>query len=346
MIPTVRPALPSSNLRLGRLRPSVAVLPGLVAAALALASLTGCAEDKLVCDDDGCFRCDGLGCRPAQPDQPGECLTNDDCDPGAICTISGCVDACTDDEDCPDGLVCREAGDDGRRLCVPRDEPAPVCVRNEDCMASGVECRDGLCVPSDLCEAEDDCADGEACIDGRCRPDDDVCRFNRECADGRVCVDGRCVAECAGDDDCVEGEVCDLDTGFCTPAPPPPPGTCTRDADCGDGEVCTDSRCVDGCRDDADCGEGRVCTPTLVCIPDTTRDVFCADDSDCRRGSACVDGICRIPCDDSDFCQRVAAEIPFCFEGFCASSNEATTDCARNADCPDGEICEDGVCRR
>jgi len=347
MSSTEPPAAAPSSPSTGSAPPVARRIPLLLGAALGLGlvaglGLGGCAEDELVCDDTGCYQCDGLGCRPADPDAP-DCLTDQDCPDGALCTVGGCVDVCTSDDDCPNGLVCRDAGD-GRRLCVEPDEPAPVCVQNEDCLASGVECRDGLCVPSDVCDGDEECADGEVCLDGRCRPSEDLCRFSRECEAGRQCVDGRCVPACAGDDDCVEGLVCDSATGLCSPAPEPPANACLRDEDCGEGEVCTDTRCVDGCKRDADCGEGRICTDTLVCIPDTSREVFCENDRDCREGSACVDGVCRIPCEDAAFCQRVATEIRFCVEGFCASRNEAMTDCARASDCSAGETCIDGIC--
>lgn len=326
--------------------PSLRWTPAFLGLALGALALGGCAADELVCDDEGrCYQCDGLGCRPADPPANPPCLVNDDCDDGAICTVSGCVPVCVDDADCGPGRVCRDAGD-GRRLCVPEDEPAPLCVRNEDCNASGVECRDGLCVPSDLCEADADCGAGEACVGGRCEVLDDLCRFSRECASPRECVDGECVLPCSGDGDCGAGEVCDEALGFCAPAPPPPPGSCTRDGDCGAGEVCLDSRCVDGCADDGDCGAGQVCNARGLCERDTAPVAFCAGDSDCSAGSRCVDGLCRRPCDDDLSCRRFDSQLPFCVEGFCATSNEATSDCALSSDCPAGEACVDGVCRR
>lgn len=312
---------------------------------MAIVALAGCQCESYYCDDTGCYYCDGLGCREVEtPDRP-TCRGDFECAEG-VCTDLGCVSECGEDAECSDGYVCRMG------LCVEPTEPIPTpnpgtCTSNAECDA-GLICQDGSCVPDDTtcgatgCTCDDTgvCADGLFCIDGECRPDDDICRFNSECAEGQQCVNGGCLDTCGNDNPCATaGLLCQDDV--CV-EPEPPTGECVRDSECGGGgRICIDTQCFDGCTDDTMCAEGQYCANGR-CRLDTRPD-RCESDVDCRF--VCDDGVCRVPCEDTMECARVASEFTFCQENFCATTNEVTSDCAVSADCDGDEECVDGVCR-
>ena len=317
--------------------------------ASALFALSGCCSDSYFCDDNGCFYCDGLGCREVDPPERPTCRGDFECPEGTLCTDLGCIEECSEDSDCPDGTVCRDA------MCVGPTEPDPdprpgTCTLNSDCGDPDLVCRDGMCVPNDVscgelgcsCEDTGECSEGFTCLDGECRADENVCQFNFECGAGRLCVDGRCTSECGPDvGPCPEGQRCD--DGYCREIPPTP-GECMRDADCSGDQICIDSSCVDGCTGDAECGEGRYCAGGR-CRVDDRPTAFCTTDADCRF--ICVDGVCRTPCETSTECARVDVQFSVCLspESYCGTTNEATSDCAISADCAGGEECIDGICR-
>ncbi|MEM9069462.1 MAG: hypothetical protein AAGE52_13190 [Myxococcota bacterium] len=312
----------------------------------ALPVVAGCSSDNYFCNDEGCFFCDGLGCREVEPPERPTCRGDFECPEGTMCTDLGCVAECDGDSDCPDGTECRAGS------CVGPTEPDPdprpgTCERNADCGDESLVCRDGMCMPDDRscgevgcsCEETGECSDGFVCLEGECRADEDVCRFNTECGVGRQCVDGACVEACGPEVPCETGTCVN---GFCRDIRPPT-GECTRDDQCDAGETCIDSSCVDTCMSDAECGEGRYCDGNR-CRVDTRPRPFCTVDSECRF--RCVNGVCRTPCDNSTECARVDVQFSICLEeNYCATANEATTDCAISSDCADSEECIDGICR-
>ena len=242
--------------------------------------------------------------------------------------------------------VCRDGA------CVGPTEPTPVempgtCVRNADCDDDGLVCRDGMCVMDDRscgdagCSCADTgmCSEGFTCIADECRPDEDVCRFNTECGESRVCIDGRCAAECTENADCPTGQMCE--SGVCRDIPPNV-GECDADNPCDDGFTCVDAVCRESCSADSECGEGRYCDAG-TCRVDDRASPFCTDDSECRF--ACINGLCRTPCETSMECSRVDVQFNFCLENYCATTNEATSDCATSSDCSGSRECVDGICR-
>ncbi len=311
-----------------------------------LVGVSGCSSEEYYCDESGCYFCDGLGCREVDPPDRPMCRGDFECPEGSICTDLGCVDECAGDADCPDGTVCRSG------MCVGPTEPDPdpnpgVCERNADCDA-GLVCRDGICTPDDVscgetgcsCEATGMCSDGFTCLDGECREDEDLCRFNTECGgDGRICLDGRCTTGCETSAECVGGQIC-IDN-FCQDDTAPVP-ECVRNETCETGEVCEDGRCVAECDRDRDCGDGLYCRSGRCAVDDRPRP-FCEVDADCRF--ACVNGVCRTPCETSRMCAEVDVQFSVCFEDYCATANEATSDCSISADCASGRECIDGICR-
>jgi Cys-rich repeat protein len=330
--------------------PSRTLFHPLRAALLALAAFgvtvsAGCAQEDYYCDASGCFRCDGVGCRLLDPPARPPCRGDFECSEGTVCTALGCTAECAADADCVEGTVCRDG------LCAAPQEPEPeptpgTCTRNADCPASGLECRDGVCVeaPVPACSDAAPCASGAVCVEGACVPVDETCQFNFECGAGRLCVNQQCVEGCAADADCPRGQTCDEASAVCV-AVPPMTGACTNDAACGANRVCLDSVCVDACTTDAACGEGRYCSGG-VCRIDTRPRPFCTSNSDCAPGRPCIGGVCRTPCTTSTMCAMFDVQFNFCgAEGYCLTTNEVSSDCRAAADCGSGEACIDGVCR-
>lgn len=317
-----------------------------------LTFMVGCASENYFCDETGCYYCDGLGCREVDPPTRPGCLGDFECAAGTVCTDTGCAATCERNGDCAEGTECRDAVS----ICLGPTEPPPVltpgdCTRNADCGASGLVCRDGMCIVDDVtcgdagcdCSETATCSSGFTCLDGECRADEDTCQFNHECGEGRSCVDGRCTEGCGTAADCLSGQTCT--DGFCRDIPPLT-GECTADADCpGAGAICIDSTCFAGCTADTDCDAGRYCAEG-TCRTDDRPRPFCIDDSECEPGHPCIGGICRTPCADNESCLRFDVQFNFCLEGFCATTNEATSDCAVTADCSDAtDECIDGICR-
>lgn len=314
----------------------------------ALVMASGCKSEEYYCDETGCYYCDGLGCREVDPPDRPMCRGDFECPEGSVCTSAGCVDECADDGDCPDGTICRSG------MCVGPTEPDPdpnpgTCELNADCGDPALVCRDGVCVEDDVscgdagCSCVDTgmCSAGFTCLDGECRADDDVCRFNTECGgDGRICVDGRCTTGCETARDCVGDQVCT--DGFCRPRPPATEPECRTNDACATGEFCEDGRCVAECTSDAMCADGLYCRAGRCVVDDRPRP-FCETDADCRF--ACVNGVCRTPCETSRECAEVDVQFSVCFESFCSTANEATSDCAISEDCAEGRECIDGICR-
>ena len=220
-----------------------------------LAFLGGCAAEEPLCTEEGCWVCDGLGCR--EVNQAGVCTTTADCPEGYLCSAGACrppEDLCRFDHECGAERVCV----DGRctRACEPDGTDCP----------EGQRCEAGRCVevpPGGSCSADTDCPDGLVCRAGSCQ---EACGPDVACPDGQVCYGGACVVDdrprpfCASDDDCRTGHVC-VD-GVCrTP--------CTTDETCAQFDaqfnVCLDGLCVtpneatSDCRVSADCAEGREC---------------------------------------------------------------------------------------
>ena len=327
-------------------------------AALCAVSLTqaGCSSEDYYCDDTGCFYCDGIGCRAVDPPSRPTCRGDFECPSGTTCTTLGCTASCEGDESCSDGAVCRGG------MCVGPTEPDPEpvpgsCERNTDCLASGLICVDGACVADETpaCDADNPCDDGFVCADGECLAEDNSCQFNHECGEGRQCVNGRCRISCGETLDPCPGMLrCDDAKGFCRTTPPVT-GECSRNVDCGTGRICLDSVCFDGCTDDEQCtGDEMYCAPDGLCRIDDRPRPFCTSNAQCRDGHPCIGGVCRTPCAGNRACLMIDVQFSQCLPhddapagetGFCATTNEATSNCRTGDDCDAGRECLDGVCR-
>ncbi|GAB4196967.1 MAG: hypothetical protein OHK0013_04610 [Sandaracinaceae bacterium] len=333
-------------------------------AALFATAAVGCSQESNYCDETACYYCDGYGCRRLDPPTRASCECDYQCIvPGTECTSLGCTQRCDADADCPASARCR-----GGYCLTPSEsvtDAACGCTTTADCPGDGVICRDGTCVrgctDASDCDANQTCVDGSCvptvnppcsatnpceggleCVDGECRQPSDTCQFSSECGAGRICVNQRCTTACGPANPCATGAECV--EGYCREIQPPP-GECTTNDDCGAGRLCRDTRCFDECAADAECGTGRYCLEGRCRVDDRPRP-SCNAMGDCAAGSICLNGSCRIPCTNVEECQRFDVQYNFCLMNVCATTNEATSNCASASDCSSpGALCVDGVCR-
>lgn len=318
----------------------LAFSPFAVSAFAAVAMLTACSGESYFCDETGCYYCDGVGCREVDPPDRLDCRGDFECREGSVCTDLGCVEECASDDECPAGTECRDG------MCVnPTEDPTPipgVCTTNEDCMGSNLECLDGVCVVREGpggCDDDADCAAGEVCVDGECRAEEDSCQFSSECGPGRVCVNEVCTTGCTDSTQCPAGLEC-VD-GFCREGMTSP--DCTSNEECDAGQICVDGACVAECSTDADCAEGYYCDAGRCRVDDRPVCLY-DEDSDCSAPAVALNCQCRSPCVEHADCPRFDVSLQFCLEGYCATTNEATSNCAEAADCEAGQDCVDGNC--
>lgn len=258
-------------------------------ALLFVLGLAGCHEETKFCDENGCYTCDGMSCRPITP--AGACTRNADCGGDEyVCRDGACV---PDDRSCGDlGCSCVVTGacDEGYVCtggeCRPEDE---VCRFDHACGAGKV-CVDGRCY--NACEGGLECVEGLVCEDGACVPSVATCAEDADCEDG-VCLDGSCQVGCTGDGECAADEFCDH--GHCryddrfTPF-------CVESPDCQAGHVCVEGLCRTPCTDDASClafdVQFRFCREGFCQTFDEIRS-DCRTSVDCEPGKTCVNGSCR-----------------------------------------------------
>ncbi len=335
----------------------------LSASAFLALSAGGCSQESNYCDESACYACDGLGCRRLEPPSRASCRCDVECAAsGTECTSLGCTQMCTRDDQCPAATRCN-----GGHCTTPSErvtDATCACTTSAECPGTGVICRggtcitgcstamdcpasqscvDGSCVPTmnPGCSATAPCTGGLECVDGECRAPSDTCQFSSECGAGRVCVDQRCTSACGATNPCAGTSMC-VD-GFCEEITPPA-GDCATNADCGAGRVCRDTRCYAECATDAMCGAGNYCLEGRCRFDDRPRP-SCGASATCAMGSVCRNGSCRIPCATADECLRFDVQYNFCLEGFCATTNEATSNCMSATDCSAGSQCVDGICR-
>lgn len=213
--------------------------------ALALtAAGCSCGGDDYYCDDTGCYYCDGLGCREAEPPAQAPCTGDWQCAAEQVCTVDGCADRCSLDEQCADGTVCIDTG-----FCLPPGTEDPVlrpgvCATNEECGDGGL-CQDGLCMadpglPDDGIGGEDPGVD----------PGNDP--GNDPGSDP-----GNDPGSDPGTDPSDPGTDPSDPGGGEVPVGPAP--QCTAQADCAVGWDCINAMCMLGCTIDSQCGPGCTC---------------------------------------------------------------------------------------
>ena len=93
------------------------------------------------------------------------------------------------------------------------------------------------------------------------------------------------------------------------------------------------------------CEEERGEPLAFDCVIDDRPNHFCESDDDCNEGAVCRNYVCRSPCTTNEECPRFDVSLTFCLDNVCATTNEATSDCAEASDCMTGQSCIDGICR-
>ena len=323
------------------------------------ASVTACGDDAKSAPED----CEGAQCMASPQRDLGLDLPSDD-QGTAVTPPVGPADAAGIGRDALpliDGTLLPDAFKPAE-TCATRDdgvcdEPSAggLCLAGSD----PEDCRGGA---GPECSEAAECPPGEFCRLGECVPTEtDRCSTDSDCADAEYCdvVTGMCNADappggCQRSADCGPGEVCNLVTNMCIAAGG---GECTIDADCGLDALCTEGSCVpagggDGeCLGDLDCAPDEYCEVDFgICVP-SGGGGGCFIDLDCAPDEYCDFGEC-VPGGGGDFCPY---EFDFeCDEpegtGLCPEGTDPDDcagggpECFGDADCPNGAICQRGVC--
>jgi hypothetical protein len=156
-------------------------------------------------------------------------------------------------------------------------------------------------------------------------------------AAGKICGPNGTCERCASDGQCDLRELCDPKDQRCVFKP----GwgrDCAKNGDCPTGRLCVQGLCqleqdVTLCRESRCLADGQRCNQgNQVC----EEDVGCATDSDCAKEELCNTGTtsCVLRCTPEKQSELCAAGQK-CVESRC-------TDCASNADCPGGLVCDKG----
>ena len=327
-----------------------------VLAAIGTVAWAGCGsgdEGRYYCDAVSCYQCDGYGCSTVAPPVHKACTGATSCDPGSVCTASGCTVTCSDGVPCAKGEICK-AG-----LCAaPTVDPGAKkdCTTKADC-GTGKACVSGTCeacggtsgpCPCTTATAATDCASGQACVAGSCTSPKNTCKFSSECDTGKICAAGQCLASC---------EAAPCATGFtCTKGACEPNGgggvACTTDQQCSSASPnCVAGVCTKACTGDTECGAGKFCDQG-ACVLDTRPHPNCNDDTQCVSTGVpkkCVGGFCKYTCTTAQgdgYCKTIDNRIGYCAKDLvCRSQEEANAQCLASTDCASGQICVDNQCK-
>jgi len=295
---------------------------------LSFATLQACGEEEVssincitnndcplgqICSDGECKAgMTGTDGDTVEEEKPwiGECHFDEDCSLGYKCVDDFCIP-----EDIPDGD--REAVVDGDQIITDgdTDHSGIACKDDTDCtdylFCNGIE----VCNTAGYCEnGEAPCNDGIECTTDTCDEDTNHCDNT---ADHTICHD---------DDPCNGNEYCDVTAG------------CQSDnaLDCNDNIPCTNDSCKPGvgCVNEAD---NSKCTSEVSCLVGTcnavsgctfaTDDTLCDDEVDCTTET----------CDETNGCVYVTDDTQ------CADAFSCTGDyCAIGEGCkntPDDNAC-------
>ncbi len=309
-------------------------------------------------------------CMPGCRDNP------DNCPEGSVCSADTrlCeIDACQEDGECDQGQICFDFGQE--MICRIGCREDVDCERGEQCLGGTFRCS---CQTNNDCADGQTCSIGEcgppcfgdSCGPGLfCNPDTQACSFtceiDFECGGfelGLGCTDGECGPRaCVRDQQCGPAQYCD---GVCQEG--------CRVLGCGPESHC-DTRtreCVDGCRNDDDCELGSYCDADVdTCLPGCRGDDECPGGAECREIVDDEDNIQRLCsprlCNGDDDCSldTRCLEDPNDDGAFvciaacrtnpdtCGAHNTCdggsgtcqTRGCGRDADCREGERCQDGA---
>jgi len=239
------------------------------------------------------------------------------------CEIMGWYTDGVCDEFCP--IMDDECSDFTTPDCGGQD--AVTCPTGQYC-ALGIAAECGNVNPIGKCEAIPEVCTNDVTPVCGC----DGMTYGNACYAARVGVniaaEGSCDGACETPADC-PGQICD--EGTCVDA-------CTTNEECDD-EFCTEGICgaaVTVCNDTTPCSVGDFCYLG-------TQDACGATDGMCQAiPKICTDEIAPVcGCDDVTYINPCAAAV----SGInVATLGECPRVCADNAECLQGEICENGIC--
>jgi hypothetical protein len=257
----------------------------------------------------------GSGCVEAAECKSGYCL-DDPSFPGAYCSQE-----CSDEAPCPDGSTCAEYG--GYKLCFDG------CGGDPDCR-EGYVCDYATCRPP--CTRDEFCTAPDSCMQGRCKG---ACQTDEDCKSPTRCRGGKCIPPCKTDEDCVPGNVCNPQTGDCSPKPGIPMGqACTPADECATA-YCLPTRriCSVKCTASAKCPSGYVCG--LEKVDKEKNGTFESVEADCVpvKGK----GVAGAPCTKDDDCAS-----SHCYDGLCMEACTVDSECSAGQQCVSVNILLDG----
>ncbi|CAH1986493.1 unnamed protein product [Acanthoscelides obtectus] len=314
----------------------------------------GCAAPGQCRRDTQCA--DNLACKQGKCQNP--CETSP-CGAHAVCTVTkhkpscscppghlgdpqdktlGCFKVeCLEDIDCPSNKFC----DVGTNRCL------------NPCDA--VNCGKGTCSIEDhhaICS----CFTGYAFKNNKC-VDINECLESSPCHSTATCINTDGGFTCS----CTDGLVGDPVGTGCRK-----PGDCLTDTDCPSSAACIDNKCRNPCDIPSACGKNAECIPvaheaTCRCPARTKEDanhncipIECVDNNDCVNDKACVDSKCVNPCTLANVCGEKADCTASNHQGVCVCQAGTTGDphlgcvpvqyCAKDAQCPSGLKCYNGLC--
>lgn len=206
---------------------------------------------------------------------------------------------------------------------------APDCVKDSDCAASPLACREAFC-------------DGGVC---NTRPSQGVqtCDDGNACTSGDLCKAGACVGSAK---DCADGNECTED--LCDPAKGCQNSNVVKL--CKTDELCIVHACVAGqCTviDPQPCNDANPCTadsckPKIGCQYKPLSNTLCSDDDSCTEKDICKFGTCKgvgKPCSDGNACTTDGCDgKQDCFH------IPNTKPCSDGSLCTTGDACNDGAC--
>lgn len=198
---------------------------------------------------------------------------------------------------------------------------------------SNVDTRVALAGLSSSCRINSDCSDLLVCVFESCHQ---ACITSRDCKAGQRCVETeqkRNVCQLPEERDCSSGGAC-KGTQVCG-ADAQCRDACTSDDECIAGQVCSAGTCAEQSEVDAD---GRLPTaPQRAPEPQP-----CGYDSDCPGTLVCVAGACRSECVGDADCSDGQA----CQDGVCVNPPAPLVGCLRSSECQEDERCNGNVCEK
>ncbi|MBU1431097.1 hypothetical protein KKF91_11215, partial [Myxococcota bacterium] len=291
-----------------------------------------------------------------------------------VCEELGAEIACDDDGGLGTGSALRLDAEPGVAYFIAVDSYAdggeyfldvdecpepPQCVANADCGINN-ECINGICAAPVDCMNDGNCPEGLTCNLGVCVA---LCQADAECGAFEICEQGMCVnAQCVLNADCGQGMACLA--GRCIDSPEP--NSCDQVLPIDHlGDYQGDTSGALASHTSACRGVGpeqiyvfSVAEPTAFCVTTVGYDTVLHARTDCMNDGAeiaCNDDAPDVPEAGSFIRIDAVPNVPYFIfvDSYYAAGGAYTMtfdlcppdpQCAVNADCAAGEICDQGQC--